>query len=208
MKTRTRWSARKVQRPSRRASSRRCRSRNSWSRSSLRGTDLASVDGRARLAELARPLLARVPPGVYHELLLDRLAGEVRMPAARLAELLRARPAAGRSSAPAARPAGRTGRPPRSAGRQPLLTQAIMLAAASSRRRPKPGRPARLAGRRITRASPCCASSLKRRGPNPDSRPRSSSSAGASARKARGSPSSPGEESPGGATDGPPVASS
>ena len=91
-------------------------------------TDLASVDGRARLAELARPLLARVPPGVYHELLMDRLAGEVRMPATRLAELLRARPAAGRSSAPAARPATRAGRPPRSAGRQPLLTQAIMLA--------------------------------------------------------------------------------
>ncbi len=91
-------------------------------------TDLASVDGRARLAELARPLLARVPPGVYHELLLDRLASEVRMPAARLAELLRARPAAGRGTAPAARRTTRAGRPPRSAGRQPLLTQAIMLA--------------------------------------------------------------------------------
>ncbi|MGH8243852.1 MAG: DNA primase, partial [Steroidobacteraceae bacterium] len=52
-------------------------------------TDLSSVDGRARLAELARPLLARVPAGVYHELLLERLAEEVRMPAGRLAELLR-----------------------------------------------------------------------------------------------------------------------
>jgi DNA primase len=91
-------------------------------------TDLASVDGRARLAELARPLLARVPPGVYHELLLDRLADEVRMPAARLAELLRARPAAGRGSAPEARATTRARRPARSAGRQPLLTQAIMLA--------------------------------------------------------------------------------
>jgi len=91
-------------------------------------TDLASVDGRARLAELARPLLARVPPGVYHELLLDRLADEVRMPAARLAELLRARPAAGRGSEPAARATTRARRPARSAGRQPLLTQAIMLA--------------------------------------------------------------------------------
>ncbi len=53
-------------------------------------TDLGSVDGRARLAELARPLLARVPAGVYHELLMERLAQEVRMPAGRLADLLRA----------------------------------------------------------------------------------------------------------------------
>jgi DNA primase len=85
-------------------------------------TDLASVDGRARLAELARPLLARVPPGVYHELLLERLAQEVRMPAGRLADLLRARP-----KEPRAARAPRPGRPPRSPGRQPLLTQAIML---------------------------------------------------------------------------------
>jgi DNA primase len=86
-------------------------------------TDLASVDGRARLAELARPLLARVPPGVYHELLLERLAQEVRMPAGRLADLLRARPPGEGRTARAPRP----GRPPRSPGRQPLLTQAIML---------------------------------------------------------------------------------
>jgi DNA primase len=85
-------------------------------------TDLASIDGRARLAELARPLLARVPPGVYHELLLERLAQQVRMPAGRLAELLRARPPAKRTAR-----APRPGRPPRSPGRQPLLTQAIML---------------------------------------------------------------------------------
>ncbi|MGH8131093.1 MAG: DNA primase [Steroidobacteraceae bacterium] len=91
-------------------------------------TDLASIDGRARLAELARPLLARMPAGVYHELLLERLAQEVRMPAGRLAELLRAKPERGRGAAMArgARP-DRGGRPARSAGRQPLLTQAIML---------------------------------------------------------------------------------
>ena len=89
--------------------------------------DLASVDGRARLAELARPLLARVPAGVYHELLLERLAQEVRMPAGRLADLLKARPEDTRGvwAARGNRPA--RGRPARSAGRQPLLTQAILL---------------------------------------------------------------------------------
>jgi DNA primase len=89
-------------------------------------TDLASVDGRARLAELARPLLARVPPGVYHELLLERLAQEVRMPAGRLADLLRSKPAGARRDRRAELPE-RGSRPARSAGRQPLLTQAIML---------------------------------------------------------------------------------
>jgi len=85
--------------------------------------DLASVDGRARLAELARPLVQRVPEGIYRELLLDRLAEEVRMPAGRLLGLLGLD-----GSAPAAtqRPARERARP-RTAGRKPLLTQAIML---------------------------------------------------------------------------------
>ncbi len=89
-------------------------------------TDLSSIDGRARLAELARPLLARVPPGVYHELLVERLAEAVRMPAGRLVQLLKGRAPGTRG--PATRE-GRTGsaRPPRAAGRQPLLTQAIQL---------------------------------------------------------------------------------
>jgi DNA primase len=86
--------------------------------------DLASVDGRARLAELAKPLVQRVPEGIYRELLLDRLAGEVRMPAGRLLQLLGLD-----GSAPSS--ARRRESPPRrrvqGAGRQPLLTQAIML---------------------------------------------------------------------------------
>jgi DNA primase len=86
--------------------------------------DLGSVDGRARLAELARPMVQRVPEGIYRELLLDRLAEEVRMPASRLFALLGldgSAPAARRQQ-PAARP-----RPGIGAGRKPLLTQAIML---------------------------------------------------------------------------------
>lgn len=37
--------------------------------------DMATTDGRARLVELAKPLLARVPEGVFRHLLLDELAG-------------------------------------------------------------------------------------------------------------------------------------
>jgi DNA primase len=39
--------------------------------------DMASVDGRARLAELARPLIARVPNGIYRELLTSQFAEAV-----------------------------------------------------------------------------------------------------------------------------------
>jgi DNA primase len=49
--------------------------------------DLSHADGRARFAEAARPLLAKLPPGVYHELLLGRVAEAIKLPAARLAEL-------------------------------------------------------------------------------------------------------------------------
>jgi DNA primase len=51
-------------------------------------TDLSSVDGLARLAELARPLLNRIPEGVYRDLLTDRLAQEVGLTSDRLTELL------------------------------------------------------------------------------------------------------------------------
>lgn len=37
-------------------------------------TDMGSLDGRARLVELARPLLARVPDGIYREMLRAELA--------------------------------------------------------------------------------------------------------------------------------------
>jgi DNA primase len=90
-------------------------------------TDLGSVDGRARLAELARPLLARIPEGVYRELLIDRLAREVRMPAPRLATLLGLGEGSARPPAAGADrgPEPRRRRPARSAGRGSLVSQAI-----------------------------------------------------------------------------------
>jgi len=51
-------------------------------------TDLSSMDGQARLAELARPLVNRIPEGIYRELLLDRLAQEVGLAPRRLGQLL------------------------------------------------------------------------------------------------------------------------
>jgi DNA primase len=50
--------------------------------------EMTSVDGKARLVELARPLIRRIPSDVYRELLVTQLADVVRMPAGRLSELL------------------------------------------------------------------------------------------------------------------------
>jgi DNA primase len=51
--------------------------------------DMDSVDGRARFAELARPLVSKIPLGVYRELLIDRLAATIGLPASKLESILR-----------------------------------------------------------------------------------------------------------------------
>ena len=50
--------------------------------------DPATAEGRARMAELARPLLRATPVGVYRDLLLARLAEEVQLGEQRLRQLL------------------------------------------------------------------------------------------------------------------------
>src|SRR5260370_42411869 len=42
--------------------------------------DLNHVDGSAKLKALAAPLFARMPEGIYREMLADRLAAQVSMP--------------------------------------------------------------------------------------------------------------------------------
>jgi len=85
--------------------------------------ELGHADGRARFAEAARPLFARVPEGVYRDLLLERLAQVVGLSSQRLEELW----SGGRSGAPAAAtptPA-RSRSAARSGGRGSLVRQAI-----------------------------------------------------------------------------------
>lgn len=50
--------------------------------------DIETVDGRAQLAELARPLLERIPEGVYRELMSEEVAKRVRIDSARLTAAL------------------------------------------------------------------------------------------------------------------------
>ena len=71
--------------------------------------DLEHVDGRAKLKALAAPLFARMPEGIYREMLADSLAARVGMPAATLKRVL----CDGRAEPKPARTAGT--RRPRSA---------------------------------------------------------------------------------------------
>jgi DNA primase len=86
--------------------------------------DLDHIDGRAKLKALAGPLFARMPEGIYREMLADRLAARVSMPANKLKEFFAAGEPkrAAFTSELAVRQRGRM-----SVGRGNLLTQAITL---------------------------------------------------------------------------------
>jgi DNA primase len=106
--------------------------------------DLDHDEGRAKLKELAVPLFARMPDGIYREMVVERLARHVSMPAAALKRKIMA---AGEAARPAGRMAGIRGSPSHeetsseqygptagrgpagraSAGRGNLLSQAITL---------------------------------------------------------------------------------
>jgi DNA primase len=49
--------------------------------------DLSHADGRAQYAELARPLVGKVAPGVYRDLLIDRLSESIKLSSARLNQI-------------------------------------------------------------------------------------------------------------------------
>ena len=60
--------------------------------------DMNSIDGRARLAELARPLVSKLPTGVYRELLIEGLAEAVGLTGSKLEKMMAAgQPAGDRS---------------------------------------------------------------------------------------------------------------
>lgn len=50
--------------------------------------DLTSIDGRSRLVELARPMLVKIPPGVFRHMMIARLAEMVRMDVEKLSNLI------------------------------------------------------------------------------------------------------------------------
>ncbi len=83
--------------------------------------DLGRMDGRARLVELARPLIERLPTGVFRELLQERLGEKARVNPKNLSTLLGNPQATASKRDRAPRPAARkTGQPS-------LMRQAIAL---------------------------------------------------------------------------------
>jgi DNA primase len=91
-------------------------------------SDLTHADGRARFAENARPLFARVPVGVYRELLLQRLADVVGLSPERLESLWQPAGAASRAADPPRAAPRRTAgaRAAAAGGRGSLVRQAIV----------------------------------------------------------------------------------
>lgn len=71
------------------------------------GLQLESLDGRARLSKLAAPMIGKIPPGVYRELMLQELARRTGLETATLTEAMRSEPEPEPEAAPAkAAPAG------------------------------------------------------------------------------------------------------
>jgi DNA primase len=94
--------------------------------------DLSHADGRAQFAELARPLVSKVAPGVYRDLLIDRLADSIKLTAARLNQLWfnEVTDTAGNhlsAPAPAATERRPGGRPRDGGGGKGLVTKAVKL---------------------------------------------------------------------------------
>ncbi len=76
-----------------------------------RQVDLGRLDGRARLVELARPLLSKMPQGVLLQMMLDRLAEITRIDRGKL-PMLSGNPETTRAPAPTARRAVGPQEPP------------------------------------------------------------------------------------------------
>ena len=88
--------------------------------------DINTVDGRAKFGELAKPLLERIPTGIYRELLADEIARVVRLDPQRLAAALNTgAPANSRVSE--RKPAPLPPRKPAAGGRRNLVRQAVQL---------------------------------------------------------------------------------
>ena len=90
--------------------------------------DVSHADGKAHFVALVRPLLEKITPGVYRELLLDRVAAALGLPVERLQQWLASPEAAGMP--PTRAPAAQARSPPapvRQFGRGSLTTQAITL---------------------------------------------------------------------------------
>ena len=89
--------------------------------------DMETVDGRARLAELARPLVNRIPTGVYRELLMESLASAVGLTAPKLEKMIAGGAKQDRDRASQFASAGKQRRSLSGAGQPSVVRHAIRI---------------------------------------------------------------------------------
>ena len=89
--------------------------------------DMQTVDGRARLAELARPLVNKIPTGVYRELLIESLAGAVGLTASKLEKMIAGGAKETRDNTWRGTHAGKTRRLRSGAGKPSVVRHAITI---------------------------------------------------------------------------------
>ena len=89
--------------------------------------DMTTVDGKARLAELAKPLIHKIPHGVYRELLIESLAETVGLSASKLEKMIGHEPESGRTTSILAGTAARRPRATIGTGRPSVVRRAISL---------------------------------------------------------------------------------
>jgi DNA primase len=89
--------------------------------------DMQTVDGRARLAELARPLVNKIPTGVYRELLIESLAEAVGLTALKLEKMIAGGAKPARHSASKGAVSGKKRKLPSGTGKPSVVRHAITI---------------------------------------------------------------------------------
>jgi DNA primase len=89
--------------------------------------DMDTIDGRAKLAEMARPLINNIPVGVYRELLIESLATAVGLTAPKLEKMMAAGQAGGARSERTRAGATPRRRQPSASGGPSVVRRAITL---------------------------------------------------------------------------------
>jgi len=89
--------------------------------------DMTTVDGKARLAELAKPLIHKIPQGVYRELLIESLADTLGLSATKLEKMIGQAPESGGAIGSPTQASARRPRTAMGAGRPSVVRRAITL---------------------------------------------------------------------------------
>ncbi len=89
--------------------------------------DISSIEGKARLSNLAKPLMRKLPKGVYAQLMLDKLSNTLGVSSESLDQLMATQPESASTAAPSAPPPDQAPPPPEATYRQTARQSASPL---------------------------------------------------------------------------------